>query len=114
VVNATGPDSAYITHVYAHVDTYTVVLTVVGSGIPDSNLPALNGTYIATAEVGLVLPLYNWNPFIYTVVGLIAAAIVFFAARSVVRRVRTRRKLRKQKMLTAGPAGQPTTGAQTT
>lgn len=114
VVNATGPDSAYMTHVYEHIGTYIIVLSVVGSGIPAENLPPLIGNYTATADVGMVLPLYDWTPFIYAVGVLFVAAIVFMVARSAVRRVRTRRKLKEQKMLTAGPAGQPTTRAQTT
>jgi hypothetical protein len=103
-VNWTGPDSAIITHVYTHVGSYQVVLTVVSSN-------GLTATYLGTAVAGLVLPYYDWNPFLYTVAGLVAAVIVFYAVRTVVRTNRRRRELRMRKRLTAGPAEVPPTVA---
>lgn len=108
-VDATPPGSAYITHVFTLTGNYSVVLTVVGSGNPP-----LNGTYTIVVYVGLVLPLYNWSPFIYAVSGIMAAIIVLYAAISVVRRARRRKELKRQKMLTAEPTGRPPTGAQAT
>jgi PKD repeat protein len=107
-VNETGPDSAIITHVFTHVGSYEVVLTVVNDGTPP-----LTGTYLATCVVGLVLPYYDWNPFVYTVAGLCVAGIVYYVVRIVLRARRRRRELRMRKRLAAESAQVPATVAQT-
>jgi PKD repeat protein len=112
VVNVTSPASALITHVYDNVTHYFVTLTVVASVSGSPSMSSQPAVYAVLVD--LALPYYNWDWFIYTVFGLIVAAIVISATRSAFRRVRRRNALKKQKMLTAGPSSRPPTSAKPT
>jgi hypothetical protein len=112
VVNATAPADTFISHAYATVGIKLMSLTVVGEAgdtPPTASLPVSR-----TMLVGLTLEYYSWTWLEYTVFGIIVAVIVVYAARSVVRSVRRRRRLKSQKMLTAGPSAPGRTGARTT
>jgi hypothetical protein len=108
-VDATANASKIISHVYKSIGTFQVTLTVVGSGVPEKDLPPMSNSYTATALVGLALPLYDWTPFIYTLLGIIAALIVIYAIRSGSRRLRRQRRLKAAKLAAAGLARQPAT-----
>ncbi len=109
VVNATSPASANVTHVFTRTGKFEVTLTVVDDGNPARDLPPLKSRpYSITVLVGIVLTYYNWNPLIYTVIGIIAVAIVIQAIRRAVSFARRRRELKSQKMLTT--SGRPPTG----
>ena len=110
VVNATSPADSFITHAYSSSGIFYMNLTVVNNGTP----PLQSAPAKYAILVGLTVPLYNWTWFIYTVVVLIGAVIAIAAARSVLKRVRRRREMRRQKMLKAGPSGLSPAGTQTT
>jgi len=113
VINATPTMGTYVSHVYTTVTIFTMNLTVVGgatSDTPAAFSPAVNIKIL----VGVAMEYENFNWLIYTFFGIIVAVIVILAARSVVRRIRIRRGLRKREMLTASPSGGPPTGTQTT
>jgi hypothetical protein len=110
VVNATSPASANVTHVFTTTGKFVVTLTVVDDGNPAKNLaPLESAPYQITVPVGIVLTYYNWNPLIYTVIGIVAAATVIYAIRGAVKFARRRRELKRQKMLAT--SGRPPTGA---
>lgn len=113
IVNATSPADSFITHAYQAIGTYYVNLIVVNNGTNDS--PPLQSQPATFAIlVNLAIPYYDWTWFIYTVAALIAAGIAITAARSALRRVRRRRELKRQKMMTAGPSGPSLARAQKT
>jgi len=94
VVNATGPESAYIQHTYLRTGPHTANLTVIDDGNPSEGVPpAKSQSTTIVIVVGLVLEYYDWWPFLYTVFGIVAAAIIIQAARQVRRRF-AQRKLR--------------------
>jgi hypothetical protein len=108
VVNATAPSDTYISHVYEIVGVELMNLTVVGEAPdepPTASLPATRAIL-----VGLALEYYSWNWLVYTVFGIIVAAAVIYGARSAMRSVRRRRRLRSQKTFTAGPSAPAQTG----
>ena len=112
IVNTTGsPNDALLTHTFTHVGTYLATLTVVGQSGPNATQTSIPYTF--PIVVNLAIPLYNWMPFIYTVIGLIAAAIVISVVRSAIRKSRAKR-LRQQKLRRLEPSAQPQTGTKTT
>ena len=112
-VNATAMDAPIITHTYNTTGTFTVTLVVMDNGKPSGNPEPLSSAPAKqTILVGLVLPLYNWTPFIYTVLALIAVAIVASAAREILRSVRRRKEIKIQRALLEKPSARPSAGAK--
>lgn len=91
-----------VTHVYEAVGSYYMNLTVVGSGTGDSP-PLSSRPASQLVLVDLALPYYDWNWLIYTFIVLVVVGVALVVARSTVRRVRKRRKIREQRALTTGP-----------
>jgi len=111
VVQATGSNTdALITHVFTGVGIFLVNLTVVAQSGPNVNE---SDSYTYPITVNFAVAYYNWSPFIYTVLGIILAAVAVSVARSSVRRGR-RRRLRQQKVRMPNAPEQPPTGTATT
>jgi heme exporter protein D len=112
-VNATAMDPPIITHTYNITGTFTVTLVVMDNGQPSGNPEPLSSAPAKqTILVGLVLPFYNWTPFIYTVVALFAVAIAAFAAREILRSVRRRKEIKTKRALSEQPSAWPSAGAK--
>lgn len=112
-VNATAMDPPIITHTYNITGTFTVTLVVMDNGQPSGNPEPLSSAPAKqTILVGLVLPFYNWTPFIYTVVALFAVAIAAFAAREILRSVRRRKEIKTKRALSEQPSAWPSAGSK--
>jgi len=94
--NLTTTSDSFITHAYSATGRYTVVLFVVDDGEP----PGQSNPTTFIVVVGLVLQFFDWSPFEYTVLAIIAIAIVAYVAMKTRRELR-RRSEKKQKMLAA-------------
>ena len=95
--NVTATSDSFITHAYNVTGRYTVTLVVVDNGEP----PAQSNPTTFTVVAGLVLQVFDWAPFEYTVLAIIAIAIVAYVAMKTGRYLRRRSELKKQKMLAA-------------
>jgi PKD repeat protein len=98
MVNTTDP---VVSHAYNATGEYNVKLIVYDNGTPPLPSPPVTSVVL----VGVMLQLYNWSPLLYSVIVLICAAVVLYAARQIQRAVR-RRAERRRRLLTTRP---PTT-----
>lgn len=112
-VNATATDVPIITHTYISTGTFTITLVVMDNGNPSGNLEPLSSAPAKqTILAGLALPLYDWTPFLYIVIALIAVAIAVTTARRILRSVRRRKEIKTQKALLQEPSARPSAGAK--
>jgi hypothetical protein len=88
--NITQTSDPFITHVYNMTGSYSVKLVVVDNGNPNPPLESDPVTFIVL--VGLVLPRFDWLPYIYAFLALIVAAIVVFSVRAIMRKLGERKR----------------------
>lgn len=91
--NATT-DNPIIVHTFGNTGNWHVSLSVEDKETP----PAASDTVEMIMVVGLVLDVFNWTPFVYTLFALIAAAIVFLVFRETRRYLQTRKELRARRL----------------
>jgi len=90
-------NGSFVVHTYRTVGSFKVTLTVVDNGNQAENLSAAESKpYSFTVISGLVLPYYDWLPFIYAVAALVAVGLAYYVFRETRRYIRTRRETRSQ------------------
>lgn len=92
-----APNGSFVIHTYGTVGLFKVTLTVVDNGNLAENLSSTESSPYSTFVLsGLVLPYYNWLPFIYAVTALVAVGVAYYIFKETRRYVRTRREMRSR------------------
>jgi hypothetical protein len=95
--NLTSTNDPIITHTYDGTGSFIAKLTVEDK----ENPPATSDSVQLTIVVGLVLPRFDWTPFIYAVFAIIIVGAVFYAAKELKAHIKQRRELKARRLLSS-------------
>jgi hypothetical protein len=90
----TTTDEPMIVHTYAAVGPLKASLWIEDKNAPPSN----SETVTINLVIGLVLESFNWTPFVYVIIAIVAAGAAFYVFRETRRYLRARRELRARRL----------------
>ena len=93
--NITSTNDPAIDHMYIQTGSFTATLTVEDK----ENPPATSETEKLFIVVGLILPLFDWTPFIYAVFAIIIVGIVYYAVRQLKNYMKQRKEMKARRLV---------------